>query len=118
MLRVGPFQPPKSCVFVAKRDENRGNQRCGDVSVLSYLQKLFQNILRVRLAAHARVGDSKTATRQTRCLLGFGVERDRFSEIPFLAMRRSQNRIQIKVIWIELERSLTFDDRVANAVTS
>src|SRR5690348_12613303 len=99
MLCISPFQPAESCVFVAKGDENRGNQRCGDVSVFSYLQKLSKNVPRVGLAAYACVGDSKTATRQTRCLLGFAVERDRFSEIPFLAMRRSQHRIQIKVIW-------------------
>ena len=53
-----------------------------------------------------------------RCLLGLGVERDRFREIALLAIRSSQNRIQIKVIRIELERSLAFSNCVVNAVVS
>src|SRR4029077_15147817 len=104
--------------FVAKRDGNRGNQRCRDVSLLSCLQKLNKNILRVDVAAHARVGDSKTATRQMRRLLGFGIKGDCFRKIPLLALRGGQDRIQIKVIWIELERSLAFDNCIVNAVVS
>src|SRR5205823_10281797 len=80
------------------------------------LQKLNKNILRVDVAAHARVGDSKAATRQMRRLLGFGVERNRFREIAFLAIRGRQHRIQIKVIWIELKGSLPFRNRVIDAV--
>ena len=50
------------------------------------------------------------------CLLGFGVERDRFGEVPFLAIGSGKSRIQIKVIWIELERPLALDDCVVDAV--
>ena len=53
-----------------------------------------------------------------RRLLGFGVKRDRFRKIALLAIGGSQNRIQIKVIWIELERSLAFNNCVVNAVVS
>jgi hypothetical protein len=51
-----------------------------------------------------------------RCLLGLRVKRDRLIEIALLAIRSGENRIEIKVIWIELERSLTFDNRVVNTV--
>src|SRR4029077_1698597 len=83
---------------------------------LSCLDKLSKNVLGLRLPAHPRVGDGKTATRQIRCFLGFGVKRYRFGKISLLAMRGSENRIQIKVIWIKLKCSLTFDNRVVNLV--
>ena len=62
--------------------------------------------------------DGKAAAWEMRCLLSFGVKRDRFVEIAFLAIRGGQNRIQIKVIWIELECSLAFDNCIINAVVS
>src|SRR5436189_1438721 len=97
MLRVAAFQPTESFFFAAKCDANRGNQRCRDVSLLSCLNKSCKNISRVRLPAHARIGDGKAATRQIRCVLGSCVKRDRVVEIAFLAIRGGQNRIQIKV---------------------
>src|SRR5690242_16771562 len=51
-----------------------------------------------------------------RGLLGFCVKRDRFWEIPLLAIAGGQNRIQVKVIRIELECPLTFDNGIINAV--
>ena len=98
----------------ARRD--CGDQRRRNISLLPGLQKLRKNILRLRLAAHARVGDGKAATRQMRCFLGFSVKRDRFREIAFLAIRGGKNRIQIKVIWIELKRPLTFNNCIIDAV--
>src|SRR5438045_9589184 len=118
MLRVAAFQPTESFFFVAKRDANRGKQSCRNVSLLSCLNKSCKNISRVRLPAHARIGDGKAATRQMRCLLSFGVQRHRFREFALLAIRSRQNGIQIKVIRIELEGSLAFDNGVINAVIS
>src|SRR4029450_11421942 len=108
VLCIGAFEFSKSSFLVAKRDGNRGDQRCRDVSLLSCLQKLSKKILRLDLAAHARVGDGKAATRQMRCLLSFGVKRNRFRETALLAICGGQDRIQIKVIRIELERPLAF----------
>src|SRR5262249_35274690 len=87
-----------------------------DVSLLPRSNKLSKNVLGLRLPAHAQVGDGKTATGEVRCFLGFGVKRYRFRKISLLAIRGSKNRIQVKVIWIELECSLAFHNRVVNAV--
>ena len=80
------------------------------------MQKLSKNILRLDLSAHARVGDRKAATRQMRCLLSFGVKRDRFRVVALLAVRSGQDRIQIKIIWIELERPLTLANCIVDLV--
>src|SRR5437762_12852834 len=103
MLFVGALEPAESVFFVAKRGRNCGNQRRRDVSRLPRLNKLRENVSRLRLLGHARVGDSKAATRQMRCFLGFGVKRDRFVEIALLAIRGGKSRIEIKIIWIQLE---------------
>src|SRR4029077_8690968 len=50
--------------------------------------------------------NGEAAAREVRCLLGFGVKCDRFGEVPLLAIGGGKIRIQIKVIWIELERPL------------
>src|SRR5215472_16107408 len=97
MLLVGALEPAESFFFVAKRDRHRGDQRCRDVSLLSRLNKSCKNISRVRLPAHARVGDSKAVTRQIRCVLGSCIKRDRIVEITLLAISGGQNRIQVKV---------------------
>ena len=70
------------------------------------------------MPAHPRVGDGKAAAREMGRLLGFGVESDRFGEVPFLAIGSGKIRIQIKVIWIELERPLTLDNCVVDLVVS
>src|SRR6266480_6386595 len=70
------FEPAESFFFVGKGDINCGNHRRRDVSLLPRLQELSKNISRLRLATHARAGDGKPATREMRCLLGFGVEGD------------------------------------------
>src|SRR5207237_4506486 len=101
-----------------KRGRDCGNQRCRYVSLLSCLQKLSKNIFRLDLAAHARVGDGKAAAREMGRLLGFGVKRDRFGEVPFLAIGSGKIRIQIKVIWIELQRPLTLTDCLVDLVVS
>ena len=82
------------------------------------MQKLSENISRLRLPAHARVGDGKAAAREMRCLLGFGVKRDRFGEVAFLAIGGGKIRIQIKVIWIELERPLALTNCLVDLVVS
>ena len=70
------------------------------------------------LAAHARVSDGKAAAREMGRLLSFQVERDRFMEVPFLAIGGGQSRIQIKIIWIKLERPLALDNCIVDAVVS
>src|SRR5439155_503568 len=79
---------------------------------------LSQNILRLRLPAHARVGDGEAAAREMGRLLGFGVQRDRFREVVFLPIGGGKIRIQIKVIWIELQRPLTLTNCLVNLVVS
>src|SRR4249919_3043219 len=116
MLLVSDFEPTESFFFVTQGSGNSSDQRCRDVSLLPCLDKLSENVSRFGLPAHPGIGDGQAATRQMRCLLGFGVERNRFRKIVLLAIGGSQNRIQIKVIWIELERSLTFHNRVIDAV--
>src|SRR5947207_7613525 len=106
VLRKGAFEPAESFFFFAKRDVNRGDYRRRDISLFPGLQELSENILRLRLAAHARVGDGKAAAREMGRLLGFCVEGDRFREITLIAIGGGQNRIQIKVIRIEQERPL------------
>src|SRR6266446_9321233 len=110
------FEPAESFFFVAKGDINCGDHRRRDVSLLPRLQELSKNISRLYLAAHARVGDGKAAAREMRRLLGFGVERDRFREIALLAIGGGKIRIQIKVIWIKLERPLALDNCIVDAV--
>src|SRR5215469_1932037 len=110
MLSVGAFEPAESFLLVTKRGVDRRDQRRGDVSLLAGLHKLSKDVSRFHLPAHTGVGDSKAATRQMRSVLCLSVERDRVRKIPFLPIRSGQNRIQIKVIWVELKRSLTFDD--------
>ena len=51
-----------------------------------------------------------------RCLLGFIVERDRFGEVSILSIGGGKIRIQVKVIWIELQRPLALDNCVVDAV--
>ena len=82
------------------------------------MNKLGQNISCLYLLAHTRIGNGKAATREMRCVLCFRVKRDCFIEIAFLAIRGGENRIEIKVIWIKLERSLAFDNCVVNAVVA
>ena len=53
-----------------------------------------------------------------RCLLGFGVERNRFREIALLAVGGGKIRIQIKVIRIEQERPLALTNCVVDLVVS
>src|SRR5678815_1770492 len=118
MLCIGAFEFSKSSFLVAKRYGNRGDQRCRDVSLLPRLNKLSKNVSRLGLAPHAHVGDGKAATRQTSCLLRFGVKCDRFRKIAFLAIGSGQDRIQIKVIWIELECPLAFNNCIVSAVVS
>src|SRR5438874_9996559 len=77
---------------------------CRNVSLLPFLHELSENIPRLDLPAHPRVGNGEAAAREVRCLLGFGVKCDRFGEVPLLAIGGGKIRIQIKVIWIELER--------------
>src|SRR6266446_8715164 len=112
------FEPAESFFFVAERDVNCGDHRRRDVSLLPRLQKLSKNILRLHLAAHARVGDGKAAAREMRRLLGFGVERDRFREIALLAIGGGKIRIQIKVIWIKLKRPLALGNCIVDTVIS
>ena len=51
-------------------------------------------------------------------LLGFAAERDRFGEVPFLAIGSGKIRIQIKVIWIELQRPLALTNCLVDLVVS
>ena len=51
-------------------------------------------------------------------LLGFGIKRDRFGEVPFLAIGSGKIGIQIKVIWIELQRPLTLTNCLVDLVVS
>src|SRR5713101_9378616 len=69
------FEPAESFFFVAKRDVHCGDYRRRDVSLLPRSQELSKNISRLHLPAHARVGDGKAATRETRCLLEIGKRR-------------------------------------------
>src|SRR5438094_10389103 len=116
VLRKCAFEPAESFFLVAKRDVNCGDHRRRDISLFPGLQELSENILRLRLAAHSRVGDGEAATRETGRLLGFGVERDRFGEVPFLAISSCKIRIQIKVIWIELQRPLNLTNCIVDLV--
>src|SRR5437773_3214227 len=118
VFRKGAFEPAESFFFFAKRDVNRGDHRRRDISLFPGLQELSENILRLRLSAHASVGDGKAAAREMGRLLGFGVKRDRFGEVPFLAIGSGKIRIQIKVIWIELQRPLTLTDCLVDLVVS
>src|SRR5438552_6306822 len=116
VLGKGALEPAESFLFFAKRDVNRSDHRRRDISLLPGLEKLSKNISRLRLPAHPVVGNGKPATGAMRRILGFGVESDRFVEIALLAIGRSKNRIQIKVIWIELERPLTLTNCVVDLV--
>src|SRR6266705_2730649 len=116
VLGKGALEPAESFLFFAKRDVNRGDHRRRDISLLPGLEKLSKNISRLRLPAHPDVGNGKAATREMRRILDFGVESDRFGEVAFLAIRSGKIRIQIKVIWIELERPLAFANCVVYLV--
>src|SRR4029077_20715563 len=89
---------------------------CRNVSLLPFLYELSENIPRLDFPAHAHVGNRKAAAREARCLLGFGVKCDRFGEVPLLAIGGGKIRIQIKVIWIELERPLALDNCLVDLV--
>ena len=89
---------------------------CRNVSLLPFLHELSENIPRLDLPAHPRVGNGEAAAREVRCLLGFGVKCDRFGEVPLLAIGGGKILIQIKVIWIELERPLAFDNCLVDLV--
>src|SRR5436190_13378895 len=104
------LEPAESFFLVAKRYVNCRDHRCRDISLFPGLQELSENILRLRLAAHARVGDGKAAAREMGGFLDFGVKRDRFGEVPFFAIGGGKIRIEIKVIWIELQCPLTLTD--------
>src|SRR6266513_4192066 len=112
------FKPAESFFFIAKGDVNCRYHGRRDVSLLPRLQELSKNISRLHFAAHAHVGNGKATAREMRCLLGFGVERDRFREVPFLAIGSGKIRIQIKVIWIELERPLALTNCLVDLVVS
>ena len=71
------------------------------------MDKLRQNLLRVSLSAHPGIGNRETTAWEMGRLLGVAVESNGFRKLSLLAIRGRQNRIQIKVIWIELERALT-----------
>src|SRR6266478_4209493 len=118
VLGKGAFEPAESFFFFAKRDVNRGDHRRRDISLFPGLQELSQNVARLHFAAHARVGDGKTATWEMGCLLSFGVKRDRFCKVAFLPIRGGKIRIQIKVIWIKLERPLALTNRLVDLVVS
>src|SRR6476620_1369481 len=112
------FEPTESFFFIAKRDVNCGDHRRRDVSLLPYLQELSKNSSCLHLATHARVGDGEAAAGKARCLLGFGVEGNRFREVALVAIRGGKIRIQIKVIRIEQERPLAFINCIVDAVVS
>src|SRR5215472_2961091 len=118
VLRIGAVEPAESFFLFAERDVNGGDHRRRDISFLPGLQKLRKNILCLCLPAHARVGDGKTATWELGCLLSFGVKRDRFCKVAFLPIRGGKIRIQVKVIWIELQRPLTLGNRIIDAIVS
>src|SRR5437667_9558395 len=118
VLGKGALEPAESFLFLAQRDVNRGDHRRRDISLLPGLEKLSKNISRLSLPAHPDVGNRKAATREMRRILGFGVESDRFDEVAFLAICRGEGRIQIKVIWIELERPLALTNCLADLVVS
>src|SRR5438552_283955 len=118
VLSKGAVEPAESFFFVAKGDINCGNHRRRDVSLLPRLQELSKNISRLRLPAHARVGDGKPAAREIRCLLGFSVERDRFGEVALVAIGGRKIRIQIKVIRIEQKRPLALINCIVDAAVS
>src|SRR5437016_272765 len=112
----GALEPAESFLFFAKRDVNSRDHRRRDISLLRGLEKLSKNISRLRLPAHPIVGNGKPATGEMGRILGLGVERDRFGEVPFLAVGSGKIRIQIKVIWIELERPLALTNCVVDLV--
>src|SRR5207244_12466519 len=114
----GAVEPAESFFFVTEGDVNRSDDGSRDVSLLPSLKKLSKNILRLHFATHARVGDGKAAAREMGRLLGFGVKRDRFGEVPFLPIGSGKVRIQIKVIWIELQRPLTLTNCLVDLVVS
>ena len=118
MFGKGALEPAKSFLFFAERDVNCRDRMCRNVSLLPFLHELSENIPRLDLPVHPRVGNGKAATREVRCLLGFGVKCDRFGEVPLLAIGGGKIRIQIKVIWIELERPLAFYNCIIQAVVS
>src|SRR5438874_6611070 len=89
---------------------------CRNVSLLPFLHELSENIPRLDLPAHPRVGNGEAAAREVRCLLGFGVKCDRFGEVPLLAIGGGKIRIQIKVIGMELEGPLASDNGSADLV--
>src|SRR2546430_17281772 len=78
------LEPPERFFFFAKRDVSCRDQGRRNVSLLPFLQKLRKKISRLHLPVHPSVGDGKSATREMRCLLGFGVESDRFRKIALL----------------------------------
>src|SRR6266567_7040073 len=116
VLGKGALEPAKSFLFFAKRDVNRGDHRRRDISLLPGLEKLSKSISRLHLPAHPDVGNRKAATREMRRILRFRVESDCFVEVSFLAIRSGKSRIQIKVIWIELERPLALTNCVVDLV--
>src|SRR5438132_6983944 len=51
-----------------------------------------------------------------RCRLGSFIKCDRLLEVTFCAIRISQRRIEVNVVWIKLNRTLPSVDRILNAV--
>jgi len=110
------LEPAESFFFFAERDVNCRDQKALKRIASPFLQKLSENISRLRLPTHPGIGNGKPATREMGRLLGFGVERDRFREFPFSRYAAARIRIQIKVIWIELQRPLALTNCVVDLV--
>src|SRR5437763_12779767 len=118
MFGKAAVEPAESLLFVAEGGVDRSDYGRRNVSFLPSLEKLRKNSSRLRLPAHARVGDGKPAAREIRCLLDFSVERDRFGEVALVAIGGRKIRVQVKVIRIEQKRPLPFIDCIVDAVVS
>src|SRR5438093_927034 len=63
-------------------------------------------------SSHLRVSNPQPHAGRTRCRLGFFIKCDRLAEVTFCAIRISQRRIEVNVVWIKLNRTLPSVDRL------
>ena len=83
---------------------------------MAFLHELIENFLGLGWFAHADISDSETGAGEMPDTLRFGIKVDRFRKVSIFPVGRGKIRIEIEIIWIELQRSLSFDDGIVDSV--
>src|SRR2546423_7148046 len=116
VFRESALQPLKSFFVLAKRDIDGRDGGSRHVSRLAFEHELIENLSGLVWLSHEDISNGKTCARQMPDALCLGIKLDRLGEVSVLSISSRQIRIQIEIVRIQLECSLTFGNRIVDPI--